>query len=142
MLRNGSQSNPPPPTSVPPANASQRVSSNVSDIIQHLQTGNKPPSVRPKPPKDNANSISQLRSQLEKSLGNTAVQVPPPTLSPASQTSGMRYRTLASFDDEDGLSFEEGVEVEVIQKDESGWWNVRIGSDEGWAPSTYLEQMS
>uniref|UniRef100_A0A3Q2R4J7 SH3 and PX domains 2A n=1 Tax=Fundulus heteroclitus TaxID=8078 RepID=A0A3Q2R4J7_FUNHE len=37
------------------------------------------------------------------------------------------------------ISFPAGVEVEVLEKQESGWWYVRWASEEGWAPSYYLE---
>ncbi|XP_061535020.1 SH3 and PX domain-containing protein 2A isoform X1 [Phycodurus eques] len=37
------------------------------------------------------------------------------------------------------ISFPAGVEVEVLDKQESGWWYVRWGSEEGWAPSYFLE---
>ncbi|XP_061685111.1 SH3 and PX domain-containing protein 2A isoform X6 [Syngnathoides biaculeatus] len=37
------------------------------------------------------------------------------------------------------ISFPAGVEVEVLEKQESGWWYVRWGSEEGWAPSYFLE---
>lgn len=37
------------------------------------------------------------------------------------------------------ISFPAGVELEVLEKQESGWWYVRWGSEEGWAPSYYLE---
>ncbi|XP_016890757.1 SH3 and PX domain-containing protein 2A isoform X2 [Cynoglossus semilaevis] len=37
------------------------------------------------------------------------------------------------------ISFPAGVEVEVLEKQASGWWYVRWGSEEGWAPSYYLE---
>ncbi|XP_027707734.1 SH3 and PX domain-containing protein 2A isoform X2 [Vombatus ursinus] len=36
------------------------------------------------------------------------------------------------------ISFPAGVEVEVLEKQESGWWYVRFGELEGWAPSHYL----
>ncbi|XP_072477550.1 SH3 and PX domain-containing protein 2A isoform X5 [Notamacropus eugenii] len=36
------------------------------------------------------------------------------------------------------ISFPAGVEVEVLEKQESGWWYVRFGEVEGWAPSHYL----
>ncbi|XP_038045301.1 SH3 and PX domain-containing protein 2A-like isoform X2 [Patiria miniata] len=53
------------------------------------------------------------------------------------------YVTTAAYenvDDDDGLSFEEGVQVEVIEENDTGWWLVRIAGEEGWAPSTYLEK--
>ncbi|XP_045438015.1 SH3 and PX domain-containing protein 2A isoform X4 [Pipistrellus kuhlii] len=36
------------------------------------------------------------------------------------------------------ISFPAGVEVQVLEKLESGWWYVRFGESEGWAPSHYL----
>ncbi|XP_016075380.1 PREDICTED: SH3 and PX domain-containing protein 2A isoform X2 [Miniopterus natalensis] len=36
------------------------------------------------------------------------------------------------------ISFPAGVEVQVLEKSESGWWYVRFGELEGWAPSHYL----
>ncbi|XP_068607609.1 SH3 and PX domain-containing protein 2A [Brachionichthys hirsutus] len=37
------------------------------------------------------------------------------------------------------ISFPAAVEVEVLEKQKSGWWYIRWGSEEGWAPSYYLE---
>ncbi|XP_041476931.1 SH3 and PX domain-containing protein 2A-like isoform X1 [Lytechinus variegatus] len=53
------------------------------------------------------------------------------------------YITTSNYvnDENDGLSFEEGQKVEVIKKDDSGWWLVRIGATEGWAPNTFLEKL-
>lgn len=41
--------------------------------------------------------------------------------------------------DETGVSFREGMAVEVLEKNDSGWWFIRVGAKEGWAPSTYLK---
>ncbi|XP_076003882.1 SH3 and PX domain-containing protein 2A isoform X2 [Genypterus blacodes] len=51
------------------------------------------------------------------------------------------YRTLDAYKkvQESEVSFPAGVEVEVLEKQESGWWYVRLGAEEGWAPSYYLE---
>ncbi|XP_071827969.1 SH3 and PX domain-containing protein 2A-like isoform X3 [Apostichopus japonicus] len=142
---NGGQVSAPPVPPPPAASNNQRVSSNISDIIQNLQPG---PALKtkPKPTAPESKSISQLRSQLEQTLGgNTSVELvrPVPVVGGGGGGDSRKlYRTVASFDDEDGLSFSAGVDVEVIQKDDSGWWNVRIGSEEGWAPSTYLAQVS
>ncbi|XP_053188442.1 SH3 and PX domain-containing protein 2A-like isoform X1 [Scomber japonicus] len=37
------------------------------------------------------------------------------------------------------LTFPAGVEVEVLEKQESGWWYIRWGDTEGWAPTYFLE---
>lgn len=53
----------------------------------------------------------------------------------------MLFRTTDAYEraQESELSFPAGVEVEVLEKQESGWWFVRWGSDEGWVPTFYLE---
>uniref|UniRef100_A0A914CMP1 SH3 domain-containing protein n=1 Tax=Acrobeloides nanus TaxID=290746 RepID=A0A914CMP1_9BILA len=42
--------------------------------------------------------------------------------------------------DTDELSFDEGQIVELVKKDESGWWQGRIGSRTGLFPSNYVEE--
>ncbi|XP_047458747.1 SH3 and PX domain-containing protein 2A isoform X2 [Mugil cephalus] len=51
------------------------------------------------------------------------------------------YRTTDPYEkvQESELSFPAGVEVEVLEKQESGWWYVRWGDTEGWAPTYFLE---
>lgn len=51
------------------------------------------------------------------------------------------YRTTDLYEkvQESEISFPAGVEVEVVEKQESGWWYVRWGDAEGWAPTYYLE---
>uniref|UniRef100_A0A667XUU1 SH3 and PX domain-containing protein 2A n=1 Tax=Myripristis murdjan TaxID=586833 RepID=A0A667XUU1_9TELE len=51
------------------------------------------------------------------------------------------YRTTDPYEkvQDSELSFPAGVEVEVLEKQESGWWFIRWGDAEGWAPTYYLE---
>ncbi|XP_077427045.1 SH3 and PX domain-containing protein 2A isoform X2 [Vanacampus margaritifer] len=51
------------------------------------------------------------------------------------------YRSLDAYKkvQESEISFPAGVELEVLEKQESGWWYVRLGTEEGWAPSYFLE---
>ncbi|XP_059185834.1 SH3 and PX domain-containing protein 2A isoform X5 [Centropristis striata] len=51
------------------------------------------------------------------------------------------YRSLDAYKkvQDSEISFPAGVEVEVLEKQESGWWYIRWVSEEGWAPSYYLE---
>ncbi|XP_059410581.1 SH3 and PX domain-containing protein 2A-like isoform X6 [Carassius carassius] len=53
------------------------------------------------------------------------------------------YRTTDAYEraQDSEVSFPAGVEVEVLEKQESGWWYVRWGDDEGWAPTFYFEQV-
>eukprot|EP00057_Strongylocentrotus_purpuratus_P028696 XP_011683170.1 PREDICTED: SH3 and PX domain-containing protein 2A isoform X3 [Strongylocentrotus purpuratus] len=100
------------------------------------------------------NMMAALKKQLEKSsVGESSSPAIParpgvaPKLSkPTAQPYCNRdaaYITTSSYvnDENDGLSFEEGQRVEVIKKDDSGWWSVRIGNTEGWVPNTFLEKI-
>ncbi|KAM6972680.1 SH3 and PX domain-containing protein 2A isoform 2-T2 [Aplochiton taeniatus] len=51
------------------------------------------------------------------------------------------YRTTDAYKkvQESELSFPAGAEVEVLEKQDSGWWYLRWGAEEGWAPAFYLE---
>ncbi|XP_006630820.1 SH3 and PX domain-containing protein 2A isoform X2 [Lepisosteus oculatus] len=51
------------------------------------------------------------------------------------------YRTTDSYEkvQDSEISFAAGVEVEVVEKQESGWWYIKCGDAEGWAPTYYLE---
>ncbi|XP_048842955.1 SH3 and PX domain-containing protein 2A isoform X2 [Brienomyrus brachyistius] len=53
------------------------------------------------------------------------------------------YRTTDSYEkvQDSEISFPAGVEVEVLEKQESGWWYIRCGDAEGWAPTYYLEPL-
>ncbi|XP_053732064.1 SH3 and PX domain-containing protein 2A-like isoform X1 [Synchiropus splendidus] len=51
------------------------------------------------------------------------------------------YRTTDPYEkvQDSEISFPAGVEVEVVEKQESGWWYIRWADAEGWAPTYYLE---
>ncbi|XP_073760341.1 SH3 and PX domain-containing protein 2A isoform X4 [Callorhinus ursinus] len=50
------------------------------------------------------------------------------------------YTTCSAYQkvQDSEISFPAGAEVQVLEKLESGWWYVRFGELEGWAPSHYL----
>ncbi|XP_061171561.1 SH3 and PX domain-containing protein 2A-like isoform X2 [Saccostrea echinata] len=71
----------------------------------------------------------------QNSIKNIKIDIKPP------KQKKTQYVTIADFTDTvgDGISFSKGESVEVKQKTADGWWFVRIGNNEGWAPSTYIE---
>ena len=72
----------------------------------------------------------------------TAKRPKPPAVKKGEDTNNQKemYSTVADFTaaDQDGISFGVGETAEVIERDENGWWFIKIGAKEGWAPSTYL----
>ena len=63
----------------------------------------------------------------------------PPKPVPRGSGKKKMYKALADYRDQDGgLSFYEGDLLELLD-DSDEWWFVKLGTIEGWAPSTYLE---
>lgn len=52
------------------------------------------------------------------------------------------YYTIADFQTTipDGISFQAGIKVELIEKNGSGWWYIQIDEKEGWAPATFIDK--
>ncbi|XP_041656782.1 SH3 and PX domain-containing protein 2B isoform X2 [Cheilinus undulatus] len=52
------------------------------------------------------------------------------------------FYTIADFQTTipDGISFQAGIKVEVIEKNASGWWYIQIEDKEGWAPATFIDK--
>ncbi|XP_028322843.1 SH3 and PX domain-containing protein 2B isoform X2 [Gouania willdenowi] len=52
------------------------------------------------------------------------------------------FYTIADFQTTipDGISFQAGVKVEVIEKNASGWWYIQIDDKEGWAPANFIDK--
>ncbi|KDQ12226.1 hypothetical protein BOTBODRAFT_56806 [Botryobasidium botryosum FD-172 SS1] len=69
---------------------------------------------------------------------------PPPPPPPAPVTPPEpevpKYKAVFNFDGEEGeMSLRKDDLVELIRKDDNGWWLVKKGGQEGWSPSNYLE---
>ncbi|XP_042567160.1 LOW QUALITY PROTEIN: SH3 and PX domain-containing protein 2B-like [Cyprinus carpio] len=67
------------------------------------------------------------------------VNLPKPPVPPQVEE---EYYTIADFQTTipDGISFQAGLKVEVIEKNSSGWWYIQIEDKEGWAPVTFIDK--
>ncbi|KAJ7040318.1 P-loop containing nucleoside triphosphate hydrolase protein [Mycena alexandri] len=64
---------------------------------------------------------------------------PPPVATPAKPPTPM-YRAKFDFAGEEGeMSLTKDDLVELIEEDTNGWWLVKKGGVQGWAPNNYLE---
>lgn len=92
--------------------------------------------VGPKPP------VVKKRSTTATSTPHIATSTQPPKPVPRGGGKKRMYKALADYGDEDGgLSFHEGDVLELLD-DSDDWWFVKLGTIEGWAPSTYLEPVT
>ncbi|KAH0838079.1 P-loop containing nucleoside triphosphate hydrolase protein [Lanmaoa asiatica] len=63
----------------------------------------------------------------------------PPRLHPKSQVLSYTELNLPSKDRRGELSLQKDDVVELVEKDDNGWWLVKKNGEEGWAPNNYLE---
>lgn len=68
----------------------------------------------------------------------TRNSVPPPP--PPREPEAELYKAKFAFDGQEGeISLKKDDTVELVEKDDNGWWLVRKDGQEGWAPNNYLE---
>nr|XP_022287778.1 SH3 and PX domain-containing protein 2A-like isoform X3 [Crassostrea virginica] len=101
-----------------------KLSSNICKQETHLEA-------KPAIPKKSPIVLKVYGSKVENSVKENAQ---------LNKSTAQAYRSLARYQAEGKgeISFEEGVQMEVLEKTE-GWWLVRVGTSEGWAPVTYIE---
>ena len=165
-LAEKSKEKPKPPVKTRLSNDKLRPQNNrpLSHVILRPQT-DRPPPARPAPPARPQN----IRSGVKKDGPPIPSRVKKPTLTrnhntgstenisrfkaptPLKQTrstenlarpiSTQYYHVIASYSDDspDALDIKRGERVEVMKKDEGGWWLARIGNRTGWVPSNYLQ---
>lgn len=103
---------------------------------------------------DNYEEVEESHySRINSLYGNTSHTVLPPPRQNSIREKGKvpmnaeenktKFITCAEYIDSvgDGISFSAGQEVEVQQKTDSGWYYIKLGSEFGWAPSSYLEEI-
>ncbi|RHZ46743.1 hypothetical protein Glove_606g141 [Diversispora epigaea] len=68
---------------------------------------------------------------------------PPPPPPPQSPPSDPTYKAKFDFVTEDTgeLSFRKDDILEIMQKDDNGWWLAKKDGEKGWVPSNYLEEV-
>ena len=66
---------------------------------------------------------------------------PRPPTSSGQKCKASTYSVLCDYDGGDGLlPLKKGQSVEVLEKSSDGWWYVKVGVKEGWAPASFLEE--
>ena len=90
------------------------------------------------PPPDNRNDVESFDTERKESRVRKISSHSGGRRSP----NKTKYVAVASFVAEESgeVSLEDGEEVEVLQKEASGWWYVKNDLRDGWVPSAYLEE--
>jgi hypothetical protein len=69
----------------------------------------------------------------------TPTQPPPATTKPSANFARALYEYAAVEEGE--LSFQEGARIEVLMRDDSGWWQGQCGDTIGWFPAEYVSEI-
>ncbi|KAI9570317.1 P-loop containing nucleoside triphosphate hydrolase protein [Boletus coccyginus] len=76
---------------------------------------------------------------------STPASTPPPAKSPVpppppEESDVELYRAKFAFQGQEGeMTLQKDDVVELVEKDDNGWWLVKKNGEEGWAPNNYLE---
>ncbi|KAL9543808.1 hypothetical protein MBANPS3_007936 [Mucor bainieri] len=81
-------------------------------------------------------------NHAKSSLPAAPISTPQPPAAPAVPSKLPLYKAIYPFQpqEEGEVSFQKGDTMEIVEKDENGWWLARIHGKDGWVPSNYLEE--
>lgn len=136
-----------PSTSLRPQSAKPPSSSDITAATGPLNTATSI-AVTPKPTPPLKPAASKGTVTADKPVAATQPIIKPAL--PAKPTTAEKqplappktiYVTIDAYASQDasGLSFKAGERAELLEKSENGWWFMKIGTKEGWVPSTFLE---
>ena len=108
--------------------ASPRSPRELSQQLSRSQESVTPP---PENPRDSDSVVSVRKESRARKISSQTGRLSPPKI---------KYTAVSSFHGEEKgeVVLEEGEEVEVLQKEGSGWWYVKTEVSEGWAPCAFL----
>ncbi|EIN13905.1 myosin class I heavy chain [Punctularia strigosozonata HHB-11173 SS5] len=148
------------PSGEPPSSVSKPVPKPKPGVVRPITQGkllkkggpsSRPAASRPKPaaqalPGKSAPTVT-AKPSVATAASASAVRAPPPPPSraaapppPPVEPDVERYKAKFAFEGQEGeMSLKKDDVVELVEKDDNGWWLVRKNGVEGWAPYNYLE---
>ncbi|EPE06184.1 myosin 1 myo5 [Ophiostoma piceae UAMH 11346] len=75
---------------------------------------------------------------------SSTVRAPPPPPPPPSAPAAITAKVLYDFQGqrENEMSIKAGQTIEIVQKEENGWWLAKIGSQQAWVPAAYVKEQA
>ncbi|KAG2022879.1 microfilament motor [Coprinopsis cinerea AmutBmut pab1-1] len=94
-------------------------------------------------PKPAASTPAAVRAPAVTPAARSVPPPPPPPPPARAEPEKEMYRAKFDFQGQEGeMSLTKDDEVELIEKDENGWWLVKKDGVEAWAPYNYLERIA
>lgn len=107
--------------------------------------------IKPIKKSSTANTPDTKDTTISRRISTGGRGVPPPPPPPAPQKppspppppTNPTFKAIYDFVTEDTgeLPFKSGDTVEILQKDDNGWWLAKKDGKQGWVPSNYLEEI-
>ncbi|KAG8784321.1 class II myosin [Serendipita sp. 397] len=102
------------------------------------------PAAKPLPGQSNPTPAKKYTPNPSTSTASSSAPPPPPPPQrgpvPPPPPAKPMYKAKYAFQGQEGeLTLQKDELVELVQKDDNGWWLVKRGNEEGWAPYNYLE---
>ncbi|KAI8391715.1 P-loop containing nucleoside triphosphate hydrolase protein [Radiomyces spectabilis] len=128
-----------PPCAVKPKTTSSRARTTAARKPAAARSA--PRSAAAARPVSNVQSISSQRPTPPPPAAAAAAPAPPSPPAAPSPTLP-QYKAIYPFQsqEEGEIAFEKDDILEIVEKDENGWWLARKDGREGWVPSNYLEE--
>ncbi|CAG8462906.1 1750_t:CDS:10 [Ambispora leptoticha] len=112
-------------------------------------TINRPPSivesVKParSPSTRSSVNIKSPNSQVQSPPGRLPPPPPPKTPPPPPKPAHPTFKAIYDFNSTDSgeLSFVKDDILQIVEKDDNGWWLAKKDGKQGWVPSNYLEEI-
>ncbi|KAF9115760.1 class II myosin [Mortierella sp. AM989] len=109
---------------------------------------NKTPTSVPRTTASQAPTLSPASSSVSNAAAAAPVKrqaPPPPPPAPVAEAPPGKpmYKAIYNFESEDSgeVSFVKDDVMEILEKDENGWWLAKKDGKEGWVPSNYLVEV-
>ncbi|KAI8146457.1 P-loop containing nucleoside triphosphate hydrolase protein [Fennellomyces sp. T-0311] len=122
--------------SFPPCATKPRLTSTTSS--------RKPAAKKPAAARSAPRPAAAAASRPLPSVQNNARAPPPPPAAPAPPPTPSlpQFKAIYPFQSEEAgeIAFQKDDLLEIVEKDENGWWLARKDGKEGWVPSNYLEE--
>ncbi|CAG8634099.1 13278_t:CDS:10 [Rhizophagus irregularis] len=103
-----------------------------------------PPCPKKEPPPRPITSGKLLKpgGPKKKVTASKPIKKPPPVITPDPDTAATtNYKRTSTGPDTGELPFKSGDTLEILQKDDNGWWLAKKDGKQGWVPSNYLEEI-
>ncbi|KAL1898511.1 class II myosin [Sporothrix stenoceras] len=90
-----------------------------------------------------ASATSTLPSHTRTKSNTSAVRAPPPPPPPPATPAAMTAKVLYDFagQKDNEMSIKAGQIIEIVQKENNGWWLAKINDKQAWVPAAYVEEV-